>query len=165
MSGAWILLFCILSFEMAWNILCFTVFGVNPKRKAKALRSLISLAKCWPNSVSQFNATCGLLWIAGIWFFNFLTDHSFDWVTKAKRNTALYRKEIESWSGRERYVPLNARMLIKEVFPRLMVQGSGLASVSIPNIYIKLPYQTTGKQGKTATLLSQQSLLCVLKKI
>ncbi|GAB6171670.1 hypothetical protein JCM15765_11480 [Paradesulfitobacterium aromaticivorans] len=82
-------------------------------------------------------------------FFNFLTAHSFDWVTKAKRNTALYRKEIESWSGRERYVPLNARMLIKEVFPRLKVQGSGLVSVSIPNIYIKLPYETTGKRGKT----------------
>ncbi|KJR44207.1 hypothetical protein UF75_5414 [Desulfosporosinus sp. I2] len=75
----------------------------------------------------------------------------FDWVTKAKRNRALYRKEIESWSGPERYVPLNARMLIKEVFPRLKAQGSGPVSVSIPNIYIKMPYQTTGKRGKTVT--------------
>lgn len=72
-------------------------------------------------------------------------------VTKAKRNTALYRKEIESWSGRERYVPLNARPLIKEVFPRLKVQGSGLVSISVPNIYIKPPYQTTGKRGKIVT--------------
>lgn len=40
-------------------------------------------------------------------FFNFLTDNSFDWVTKAKRNTALYQKEIESWSGYQS-LPLSA---------------------------------------------------------
>lgn len=100
------------------------------------------------------SVTCRL-WIAmDRWylskeFFNFLTDNSFDWVTKAKRNTALYRKNIESWSGRERYIPISPLMLIKEVFSQLIAQGkSGIASISIPNIYIKMPYETTNPKGK-----------------
>ena len=84
-------------------------------------------------------------------FFNFLTSNSFDWVTKAKRNTALYRRQIESWSGRERFVPLNPRMLIKEVFPQLKVQGFGLVSMAVSNIYMKMPYETTNKKGKVVT--------------
>jgi hypothetical protein len=40
-------------------------------------------------------------------FFTFLEDNDYDWVTKAKRNTALYRKEIENCTGRVRYVPVN----------------------------------------------------------
>nr|WP_229250977.1 transposase [Desulfosporosinus sp. SRJS8] len=84
-------------------------------------------------------------------FFNFLTSNSFDWVTKAKRNTALYRRQIESWSGRERFVSINTRMLIKEIFPRLKVQGVGLVSVAVPEIYMKIPYETTNKKGKAVT--------------
>lgn len=84
-------------------------------------------------------------------FFNFLTSNSFDWVTKAKRNTALYRRQIESWSGRERFVPINALMLIKEAFPRLKLQGSGLVSVAVLDIYMKMPYETTNKKGKVVT--------------
>ncbi len=81
-------------------------------------------------------------------FFNFLTSNSFDWVTKAKRNTVLYRREIEPWSGRERFVPINTRMLIKEMFPWLKAQGVGLVSVVVPEIYMKMPYETTTKKGK-----------------
>ena len=70
-------------------------------------------------------------------FFVFLMAQGFDWVTKAKRNTALYRKVIESGTKRERYVPLNPIMLIKEVYSQLLKQGTlGLVSISIPNIYI-----------------------------
>jgi hypothetical protein len=85
-------------------------------------------------------------------FFVFLMTHGFDWVTKAKRNTALYRKVIESGTKRERYVPLNPIMLIKEVYSQLLKQGTlGLVSVSIPNIYMKLPYIITNKKGKHLT--------------
>jgi hypothetical protein len=63
------------------------------------------------------NVSCRL-WVAmDRWylckdFFNFLEQHSFDWVTKAKRNTALFRKEIHPLTGRERFVPVNPRVLI-----------------------------------------------------
>ncbi|WP_249536740.1 hypothetical protein [Serpentinicella alkaliphila] len=54
-------------------------------------------------------------------FFNWLTDHQYDWVTKAKRNTALYRKEIENITGRERFIPVKPSMLIKEVFSNFLL--------------------------------------------
>lgn len=96
-------------------------------------------------------------------FFNFLTDNSLDWVTKAKRNTALYRKDIESWSGRERYVPISPLMLIKEVFSQLIAQGkSGIASVSVPNIYIKMPYETTNNKGKKVVKKRYMSIAVVV---
>lgn len=73
-------------------------------------------------------------------FFLFLEKHNFDWVTKAKRNTALFRKVIEPCTGRERYVPLTPLMLIREVFKQLTRQkASGLVSIAIPNIYMKQP--------------------------
>ncbi|SFR17202.1 Transposase DDE domain-containing protein [Desulfoscipio geothermicus DSM 3669] len=121
------------------------VKGEGPTKYDLAREMLLQLRKF---------VTCRL-WVAmDRWylckdFFNFLTDNSFDWVTKAKRNTALYRKEIESWSGRERYVPVSPLMIIKELFFQLTSQGkSGIASVSIPNIYIKMPYETINKKGR-----------------
>ncbi|XID91532.1 hypothetical protein ACF3MZ_23935 [Paenibacillaceae bacterium WGS1546] len=44
-------------------------------------------------------------------FFSFLEENDFDWVTKAKRNTALFRKVIEPGTRRERYEPLTPVML------------------------------------------------------
>jgi hypothetical protein len=85
-------------------------------------------------------------------FFTFLEKHHFDWVTKAKRNTALYRKVIEPITHRERFVPLNPIMLIREVFKDLIRQASsGLVSIEIPNIYMKRPYQVTNRKGKVVT--------------
>jgi hypothetical protein len=82
-------------------------------------------------------------------FFVFLTNHQFDWVTKAKRNTALFRKEIEPITNRVRYVPVRPLTLIKEVFGQLRNQSStGLVSIPIPNIYIKLPFIESSKRGK-----------------
>jgi hypothetical protein len=82
-------------------------------------------------------------------FFNFLTDNQFDWVTKAKRNTALYRKEVCPLTQKERFVPVRPLTLIQQVFGRLRTQSSsGLVSISIPNIYMKMPYETTNKKGK-----------------
>jgi hypothetical protein len=75
--------------------------------------------------------------------------HSFDWVTKAKRNTALFRKEIHPLTRLERFVPVNPAMLIKEVFPMLSKKdSSGLVGISIPNMYMKMPRMVTNRKGK-----------------
>mgnify|MGYP001388090595 FL=1 len=81
-------------------------------------------------------------------FFVFLETHAFDWVTKAKRNTALYRRVIEH--GRERFVPVSPRQLIKEAYKRLLV-GSALSAVALSDIYMKMPYETLGRKGQTVT--------------
>lgn len=81
-------------------------------------------------------------------FFVFLQAHSYDWVTKAKRNTALYRKVVER--GYERFVPVSPRQLIKEAYKRL-ISGSGLSAVALTDIYMKLPYATIGRKGQPVT--------------
>lgn len=79
----------------------------------------------------------------------FLEQHSFDWVTKAKRNTALFRKETHPLTGRERFVPVNPRMLIQQVFPSLTQQGSsGLVGTSIPNMFMKMPVMVANRKGE-----------------
>ncbi|UJF31744.1 transposase [Paenibacillus hexagrammi] len=85
-------------------------------------------------------------------FFSFLEENNFDWVTKAKRNTALFRKVIEPGTRRERYVPLTPVMLIREVFKELLGgEASGLTSISIPDIYMKRPYATVNRKGNQVT--------------
>ncbi|UJF31721.1 transposase [Paenibacillus hexagrammi] len=85
-------------------------------------------------------------------FFVFLESNQFDWVTKAKRNTALFRREIEPLTRRERYVPLTPNMLIREVFKKLTShRTSGLVSIAIPDIYMKQPYTVTNRKGKQVT--------------
>jgi len=82
-------------------------------------------------------------------FFEFLEANQFDWVTKAKRNTALFRKVIEPCTRRERYVPLTPVMLIREVFRDLTRQAtSGLVSVAIADIYMKQPYKIMNRKGR-----------------
>lgn len=86
-------------------------------------------------------------------FFVFLESNQFDWVTKAKRNTALFRKVIEPLTRRERYEPLTPIMLIREVFKQLTAsqKTSGLVSIAIPDIYMKQPYTLTNAKGKQVT--------------
>lgn len=81
-------------------------------------------------------------------FFIFLQKYSFDWVTKAKRNTALYRKVLEY--GRERYIPVSSRQLIKEAYKQLL-SGAGLSAVALTDIYMKLPYKALGRKGQPVT--------------
>ncbi|MCZ8516923.1 transposase [Paenibacillus filicis] len=95
------------------------------------------------------------LWIAmDRWFlckefFIFLMENGFDWVTKAKRNTALYQRIIEPGTRRERFVPVTSVMLIKAVFKDLLKLGlSGHVGIAIPNIYMKLPYTVTNRKGQ-----------------
>jgi hypothetical protein len=81
------------------------------------------------------SVTCRLRVAMGRWylckyFFTFIETNNFDWVTKAKRNTALFRKVIEPGTRRERFVPLTPVMLIREVFKDLTHQTtSGLSSI------------------------------------
>ncbi|UOF89274.1 transposase [Fodinisporobacter ferrooxydans] len=85
-------------------------------------------------------------------FFTFLEENNFDWVTKAKRNTILFRKVIEPGTRRERFVPLTPVMLIREVFKELTRKAtSGLVSISIPGIYMKRPYAAVNRKGKQVT--------------
>jgi hypothetical protein len=85
-------------------------------------------------------------------FFSFLEENNFDWVTKAKRNTALFRKVIEPATGRERFVPLTPVMLIREVFKDLTRQAtSGLSSIAIPGVYMKRSYTVVNRKGKQVT--------------
>ncbi|UOF88940.1 transposase [Fodinisporobacter ferrooxydans] len=85
-------------------------------------------------------------------FFTFLEENNFDWVTKAKRNTTLFRKVIEPGTRRERFVPLTPIMLIREVFKDLTRKAtSGLVSISVPGIYMKRPYTAVNRKGKQVT--------------
>lgn len=102
----------------------------------------------------------GKLWVAmDRWFlckelFQWLVANNYDWVTKAKRNTALYRREIERVTGRERFVPVKPGQLIREVFLNLLrvsANTDGLCAISIPEIHMKLPFQVLGKRGKIVT--------------
>ncbi|MFC3768600.1 transposase [Paenibacillus sp. GCM10012303] len=127
----------------------------KPETKGEGLTK-IDLAKQMLLMLRE-SVTCRL-WIAmDRWylckhFFTFLEENHFDWVTKAKRNTALFRKIIEPGTRRERYVPLTPVMLIREVFKELTRQAtSGLSSISIPGIYMKRSYITVNRKGKQVT--------------
>lgn len=97
------------------------------------------------------------LWIAmDRWFlckdfFLWLEDHNFDWVTKAKRNTALFRKVVEPVYGRVRYVPVNAKELLREVWPKLSAttgnKGDSV-SMAFSDIYMKVPKTVMGVRGR-----------------
>lgn len=123
------------------------VKGEGPTKFDLAIEMLVQLRK----SVSCRLWVAMDRWYLSKDFFNFLTSNSYDWVTKAKRNTAIYRRVIKPWSGQERFVSINARMLIKEIFPQLKIQGPGLVSVAVPDIYMKMPYKVTNKKGKVVT--------------
>lgn len=52
--------------------------------------------------------------------------------------------------GKEHYVKLNPKQLLREVYPRIRALGKG-SVLSIPDIYIKVPYETLTKKGKPIT--------------
>lgn len=127
----------------------------KPENKGEGLTKL-DLAKQMLLMLRE-SVTCRL-WVAmDRWylckeFFTFLEENNLDWVTKAKRNTALFRKVIEPGTRRERFVPLTPMMLIREVFKDLIKQAtSGLSSISIPGIYMKSPYTVVNRKGRQVT--------------
>ena len=114
----------------------------------------LDLAKQMLSEVRQLNKA--RLWVAmDRWFLckkflNWLMDENFDWVTKAKRNTVLFRKIYDPVLGKEHYIKLNPKQLLREVYPRVRVLGRG-SVLSIPDIYIKVPYETLTRKGKPIT--------------
>ena len=126
----------------------------KPKVKGEGLTKLDLAQEMLLNL--RKSVTCRLWVVMDRWylakdFFSFLTSNSFDWVTKAKRNTALYRRKIEFWSGRERFVPINTRMLIKEIYPRLKALNStGLVASSyrLVNMTVYQIYFQNGSTGQ-----------------
>ncbi|MDR3587616.1 MAG: hypothetical protein P4L59_20230 [Desulfosporosinus sp.] len=66
---------------------------------------------------------------------------------KAKRNTMLFRKIHDPVLGKDHYVKLNPKQLLREIYPRIRVLGKG-SVLSIPDIFIKIPYETLTRKGK-----------------
>lgn len=83
-------------------------------------------------------------------FLVWLMDNNFDWVTKAKRNTVLFRKLYDPALGKEVFEKLNPSFILREVYPKLRFckPGQGL---NLPDIFIKLPYETKTRKGKSIT--------------
>ena len=82
--------------------------------------------------------------------FQWLTSNNFDWVTKCKRNTALYELSGYDWNNNPHYSPVKPAILIARVYQKLIKAGKGgeCVSISIPDIYIKLPVMKENKKGK-----------------
>ncbi len=83
-------------------------------------------------------------------FFQWLISNNFDWVTKAKRNTALFIKSGSDWNGNPKFTPINPSRLIAKVYPELLKTGKPkeCVAVSIPDVYMKLPTPGKTKKGK-----------------
>jgi len=110
------------------------------KQMLSEFRSINS-ARVWVAMDRWFLCKRFLVWLVG---------QGFDWVTKAKRNTVLFRKVYDPVLRKETYVKLNPKYLLREVYPRLRVLGNGTV-MSIPDIYIKLPYEAFTRKGKSIT--------------
>ncbi|MDI6881001.1 MAG: hypothetical protein QMC95_03265 [Desulfitobacteriaceae bacterium] len=120
-----------LEYPMLWRFWVKT--GHENEKQTK-----LDLAKQMLSEVRQLNKA--RLWVAmERWFLckkflNWLMDQNFDWVTKAKRNTVLFWKIYDPVLGKEHYVKLNPKQLLREVYPRIRVLGRG-SVLSIPDIY------------------------------
>ncbi|WP_243270061.1 transposase [Thermanaerosceptrum fracticalcis] len=136
-----------LEYPMLWRFWVKT--GQENEKQTK-----LDLAKQMLAEVRQLNKA--RLWIAmDRWFLckkflNWLTGQNFDWVTKAKRNTALFKKIYDPVLGKERCIKLNPKQLLREVYSQLRVLGKE-SVLSIPDIYIKMPYETLTRKGKPIT--------------
>ncbi|WP_245280929.1 transposase [Desulfitobacterium hafniense] len=128
---------------------------VQDKDKAsKAKLTKLELAK--DMLLSLRSITPVRLWVAmDRWFlckdfFQWLNSNGFDWVTKCKRNTALYQLSGYDWNNNPRYSPVNPRQLLEKVYPILIKTGKPgeCVSISIPDIYIKLPVMKPNKKGR-----------------
>ncbi|WP_243270060.1 transposase [Thermanaerosceptrum fracticalcis] len=136
-----------LEYPMLWRFWVKT--GQENEKQSK-----LDLAKQMLAEARQLNKA--RLWVAmDRWFLckkflNWLMGQNFDWVTKAKRNTALFRKIYDPVLGKERYIKLNPKQLLREVYSQLRVLGKE-SVLSIPDIYIKMPYETLTRKGKPIT--------------
>lgn len=132
----------------------FWRIGVQDKEKsANAKKTKIDLAKDMLLSLRE--TTSVRLWVAmDRWFlckelFQRLNSNNLDWVTKCKRNTALYQCNGSDWKGNPRYSPVKPSQLLVLYYPKLIKAGKAgeCSSLSIPNVYIKLPVMKANKKG------------------
>ena len=81
--------------------------------------------------------------------FQWLNSNNFYWVTKCKRNTALYQRNGLDWKGNPRYSAVKPSQLLVLYYPQLIKAGKAgeCSSISIPNVYIKLPVMKANKKG------------------
>jgi len=133
-----------LEYPMLWR------FWVK-KGESNEKQTKLDLAKEMLTDLRKLNTA--RLWVAmDRWFlckkfFQWLEKNNFDWVTKAKRNTVLYRKKYDPQRQKEVFVKLNPKQLLQEVYPRLRVLGKGTV-INIPGIFLKVPYETATRKGK-----------------
>lgn len=118
----------------------------------------------------RHQVSCRLWIVMDRWYFSksFLRQCEslqFDWVTKAKRNTQLFRRMIEPGTGRERFVPIRARDLIREVYPLLSLQRHvEVASISCPDIYLKMPVERINRKGKRVVKMNYTPIAAMVGK-
>ena len=150
--------------EYPWSYAIWT----KPENDADKTRSKLELAWQMLQTVRE-QVTCRLWVVMDRWYFckSFLVQcesANFDWVTKAKRNTQLFRRMVEPGTGRERFVPIRPKDLIREVYPRLMAQTHvDVASIACENIYMKMP-QTTVRRGEPCTKQKYTRIAAVVGK-
>jgi hypothetical protein len=82
-------------------------------------------------------------------FFTWLENRNFDWVTKAKSNTALYQLSEYDRNGKPRYRPVNARMLLLQYANLFVGKRKDRLAIAIPNIFMKMPVDVVNRKGKT----------------
>lgn len=137
------------------------------EKSAKAKGSKLELAKNMLLSLRTITPV--KLWVAmDRWFlckdlFQWLVSNSFDWVTKCKRNTALYQLSGYNWNNTPRYSPVKPALLLAKVYATLINTGKPgeCVSVSIPDIYIKLPVMKPNKKGNLVKKQEYTSIAAV----
>ena len=151
--------------EYPWSYAIWT----KPENDADKKQSKLDLAWQMLQAVRK-QVTCRLWVVMDRWYFSkpFLLQcesANFDWVTKAKRNTQLFRRMIEPGTGRERFVPLRPKDLIREVYPMLMAQTNvDVASVACENIYLKMPKVSVNRRGEPCTKMKYTPIAAVVGK-
>ncbi len=151
--------------EYPWSYTIWT----KPDNDTDKKQSKLDLALQMLRAVRK-QVTCRLWVVMDRWYFSkpFLLQcesANFDWVTKAKRNTRLFRRVIEPGTGRERFVPIRPKDLIREVYPLLMAQTNvDVASVACENIYLKMPKASVNRRGKPCTKMKYTPIAAVVGK-
>ena len=147
--------------------LFWRIWVQDKDKKTKAKVTKIELSKNMLLSLRTI--TPAKLWVAmDRWFlckdlFQWLVSNNFDWVTKCKRNTALYQLSGYDWNNNPRYSPLKPALILAKVYTTLIKTGKpgDYVSISIPDIYMKLPVLKPNKKGKLVKKQVHTPIACV----
>lgn len=133
--------------------LSWRIWIQDKEKSSNTKKTKIDLAKDMLLSLRE--TTHVKLWVAmDRWFlckdlFQWLKSNNFDWVTKCKRNTALYQLNGCDWKNNPRYSPVKPGQLLALYYPQLIRSGKAgeCSALSIPDIYIKMPIYKPNKKG------------------